>query len=76
MYERLNNRLDRLLANVTGRRCECPAEPINVAEGDPDVVILPPIPDLPCPTCKGLRTVEYVLRIVRTSPIQSGGSQA
>jgi hypothetical protein len=74
MYERLNNRLDKLLANVTGRRCECPSEPVHVAEGDPDVVILPVIRDLPCPVCHGLRDVSYVLRIIRTSLIQNSDS--
>jgi hypothetical protein len=57
-------------------RCSCPREPAQpIDENDPDVKVLPPI-DLPCPVCRGLRTVEYVLRIVRTSPIQSSDSQA
>jgi hypothetical protein len=75
-FDHWKRRIESLGGVMLQRRCSCPPpEPVNVAEGDFDVVELPPIPDLPCPVCKGLRDVVYVLKVIKTTPIQSSDSQ-
>jgi hypothetical protein len=65
-FDQWKRRIESLGGVMFQRRCSCPAEPVHVEPGDPDVVISPVIRDLPCPVCKGLRDVEYVLRVIRT----------
>jgi hypothetical protein len=73
-FEQWKRRIESLGDVMFQRRCSCPAEPI-VRDPDAEYIELPPIPDIPCPVCRGLRDVSYVLKVIRTTPIQSSDSQ-